>query len=495
MEKTSTTQNKNLARYGRSKSSKDVINPIEVNGLNAVDIETLKNNEILVKRFANTLPGNIHKSHGRNHVRILFWKFSGNKKLKKKTLNYIASLAKNKILTSALQQNIDSKTRINGKENLFVGLYLTPAGLKYFGWPTDNNGSLKDLIFRDDFPSVKNNQFKKEMHAILYLAYGSIDSDKDTLDGIARNYVKKFRKELKAIHVLNKSETGIRIVNREQQAIEAFGYPDGLSQPAFCFADLSGKSIEKWNPITSLEDEILVKEPITNSYGSYLAFLKIEQNVAAFRKMQKPIHDHLTADGSELTSTVGEMAIGRTIKGHSLASDATKVTRHITNDFNYDDDPNGLKCPLHAHARKVNPRSDSKGSLPIVRRGIPYGFRYSEYPKGTSNLPSNKVGLLFMSFQSNMDNFMSIWEKGIKPADSADPIIGYAEQKLSEEDKKKKFKHKYPKLKNGEIKLASANGFGGFTELKGGLQLYAPSIAFFESLDAGDKPDSDLMNV
>lgn len=48
-------------------------------------------------------------------------------------------------------------------------------------------------------------------------------------------------------------------------------------------------------------------------------------------------------------------------------------------DFDYQDDPYGLKTPRFAHARKMYPRSSlaiDKEWHRIIRRGVPFGATY-----------------------------------------------------------------------------------------------------------------------
>jgi deferrochelatase/peroxidase EfeB len=116
------------------------------------------------------------------------------------------------------------------------------------------------------------------------------------------------------------------------------------------------------------------------------------------------------------------MAVGRFEDGTPIvlqpgaAGRSLRKTPAVPNDFNYSGDPQGLSCPFQAHTRKSNPRLESvKPNAPfadtdaielghrIARRGIPYGgdLNLSEDP---DELPEAGVGLLFMCYQSNIEN-------------------------------------------------------------------------------------------
>ncbi len=67
-----------------------------------------------------------------------------------------------------------------------------------------------------------------------------------------------------------------------------------------------------------------------------------------------------------------------------------KVVGGDLNGFTYDDDPYGRVCPLGAHVRKMNPRTNKIGDAHrILRRGMPYE---SEGEKG----------LLFVCYQASL---------------------------------------------------------------------------------------------
>ena len=83
-------------------------------------------------------------------------------------------------------------------------------------------------------------------------------------------------------------------------------------------------------------------------------------------------------------------------------------------DTGYRDDPEGLKCPLHAHIRKTNPREDrskiwastyaqNNSSLPTPRH-MPNAFGRI-VRRGTSyEVEGESVGLLFMCYQASISH-------------------------------------------------------------------------------------------
>ena len=105
------------------------------------------------------------------------------------------------------------------------------------------------------------------------------------------------------------------------------------------------------------------------------------------------------------------------------------------NNFNYEDDPEGLRCPVGAHIRRTNPR-DSKGFFDgrltdrhrIMRRGRAYGE-----PMDAAVTQDDGVdrGLMFVSFQSDIwrqfETIQALWVNDGNPlgvgADK-DPLAG-----------------------------------------------------------------------
>ncbi|MEK7256657.1 MAG: hypothetical protein AAB316_18025, partial [Bacteroidota bacterium] len=182
-------------------------------------------------------------------------------------------------------------------------------------------------------------------------------------------------------------------------------------------------------------------------------------------------------DGNVLKALPGEFAIGRDLKGKALAA----KNGASSNDFNYDNDPVGMKCPFHAHIRKMNPRKAASPVPLIVRRGFPYGIQPGIYENNGSaeKLPESGAGLLFLSFQSNFESVVRLWQNGQDETGGADPLVGGADVQLSENQRLAKFNHRYPVAKNEQVGLAQAAGFGGMVKLKAALQFYSPSLSFF----------------
>ena len=105
------------------------------------------------------------------------------------------------------------------------------------------------------------------------------------------------------------------------------------------------------------------------------------------------------------------------------------------NAFSYADDPDGLRCPVGAHVRRINPRH----SLPfdgklvnrhrLIRRGIPYG---EPLPEGAEDDGQDR-GVIFMCLQASIarqfEFVQSQWLNGgnaFRLGEDQDVLVGRA---------------------------------------------------------------------
>jgi Dyp-type peroxidase family len=215
--------------------------------------------------------------------------------------------------------------------------------------------------------------------------------------------------------------------------IEHFGFRDGVSQP-FADAGLSGPSCGgqvvpavpppgggtarpggTWDPIAL--GELLLGRPdedgIRQIYpshetlrndGTYLVFRKLEQDVIGFRRF---LAQHDTTAGRD--SRLAAQMVGRWPNGTSLVTSPdlppAELSKAALNDFRYQDaDGKGRRCPLGAHARRVNPRDsnnrDEARRHRLWRRSISYGGTFLPYADADDG---RKRGLLFIALCSRLD--------------------------------------------------------------------------------------------
>src|SRR5262249_37013322 len=144
-----------------------------------------------------------------------------------------------------------------------------------------------------------------------------------------------------------------------------------------------------------------------NAFGSYFVFRKLEQNVRAFTRAEDALGRQLARlDPHFDPELAGAMIVGRFEDGAPVVLQrGPGMPNPVANDFDFAGDPDGLKCPFHAHIRKANPRGDttrlggtlaSERSHIMARRGIPYGARRMNKRRQFSDRPTRGVGLLFM---------------------------------------------------------------------------------------------------
>lgn len=162
--------------------------------------------------------------------------------------------------------------------------------------------------------------------------------------------------------------------------------------------------------------------------GSFLVVRKLAQDVALF--------DEIVTNGAGHGLTADEVAakmMGRTKAGAPLTAPGAG------NDFTYQFDADGQRCPIHAHIRRANPRTatpdgppDFPGGRPprLMRRGMSYG------PQFDRKNPANPVnaqprGMLFMAYNARIAEQFEVVQRWLTGGNStsgysgrSDPFIG-----------------------------------------------------------------------
>jgi deferrochelatase/peroxidase EfeB len=121
----------------------------------------------------------------------------------------------------------------------------------------------------------------------------------------------------------------------------------------------------------------LPEPEILSRNGSYVAYIRLEEHVGAFR-------DFLRQHGKtpEEQELVAAKLMGRWRSGAPLVLAPDKddpelgKDRQRTNDFDYGTmDPHGYACPLGSHIRRMNPRDTAENMerRRMIRRGGTYG--------------------------------------------------------------------------------------------------------------------------
>ena len=437
------------------------------------------------------LQGNILKSHGRDHSTHLFIKFGASPDDTRAWLKAMLNEAAPITITShtrQLKQTEAHRADDASAGELFVNLLLSRSAYNHFGTepPPDSafvNGMAASGAKLADPPSSEwDPGYAEQIDAMLLLAH----DDRKTLamfDSLARAAISAAQCAVVAV------EYGDGLRNAQGNHVEHFGYVDGRSQPLFLKDDVEKErdqtdGISVWDPAENAFDLLLVEDPTaadSNCFGSYFVFRKLEQNVRGFKDAETRLAGLLGLQGED-AERAGAMLVGRFEDGTPVvAHRQPSETADVANNFNYQSDPAGLRCPVHAHIRKMNPRGDLAARLEadeeqvervhrITRRGITYGLR----APGMEDRPERDVGLLFMCFQKNIagqfEFMQAAWGNNAgfpENGAGADPVIGQG-----------------PGISNSQ---SWPNGWGGsdlpfqcnfrpFVTLKGGCYLFAPSL-------------------
>ncbi len=527
---------------------------------NLLDLRLINQDEPKLVEFLKDLQGNILKGHGRDYAAHIFIAFDKPEQIQRvkrwiASLNITSAKAQFDGAESYRQKRIDAGlfTHIAFSANGYAALDIAgkkqPQGANLQNRPTNlDNGKpfyanafqqgmkARQSVLLDPCPKEWESEFQLPIDAVVILADDNSKELKiattkmvEDLKPIATvrtvEYGRTLRRKFQQKPTLHGSVNPKPTANEIELVVEHFGYADGVSQPIFLQKQYERekelRGIGTWDPAAPLK-LALIRDPNGHtkfSFGSFLVFRKLEQNVKGFKIAEAKLGKSLGLP----KDLVGAMAVGRFEDGSPVVLKpddgawATQKPPAVPNDFDYSGDQRALKCPFHAHIRKSNPRLESvKPGGPfaqskeeelghrIARRGITYGGPLSNFDD-LNGLPTGGVGLLFMCYQSDIweqfefiqrfwcdnPNFLEpglsegkhpYYDKtgldaviGQKQGNQTDPVIGEVPnppQNWPSQWNKPTVKPKIP----------PENQFGQFVTLKGGEYFFSPSISFLKKL-------------
>ncbi len=225
---------------------------------------------------------------------------------------------------------------------------------------------------------------------------------------------------------------------------EPFGYRDAISQPAIDGSGIPGtnpteESLETGEFVLGYRDEMggfppMPRPEVLGRNGTYVAFRKLHQRVAAFRRFLKA--NASTPEDEEL---VAAKLMGRWRSGAPLALCPLHDDRELgadprrSNDFFYGaDDATGYKTPPGSHVRRANPRDASVAGVVRLHRMIRRGTAYGPLlPEGVVDDDGADRGLMFAFVGAHLGRqfefVQSEWINGGAFAglgDAKDPVCG-----------------------------------------------------------------------
>jgi Dyp-type peroxidase family len=224
---------------------------------------------------------------------------------------------------------------------------------------------------------------------------------------------------------------------------EPFGFRDGISHPAIEGSGVPGTNLRE-EPLKAGEfvlgypDETgslptMPQPEVLGRNGTYVAFRKLYQRVAAFRRFLKENsrshedEERLTAKMMGRWRSGAPLALCPDLDDPELGADARR-----NNDFLYGDDATGYKVPAGSHVRRANPRDARVAGVVrlhrMIRRGTAYG---PELPEGVLEDDGADRGLMFAFVGAHLGRqfefVQSEWINGgdfLGLGDVKDPVAG-----------------------------------------------------------------------
>ncbi|MGF1477120.1 MAG: Dyp-type peroxidase [Geminicoccaceae bacterium] len=213
-----------------------------------------------------------------------------------------------------------------------------------------------------------------------------------------RNGLDAWRRQVEADHWQDAFRVVRELPTFEMGSIEPFGFEDGVSQPRLDWCQLFPTDThERARYANHLAlGEVLLGYP--NEYGTYTPRPLLDRGTAdpthlllpaedrpgfsdlgkngtylVFRQLHQDVRgfwqflDREAGGDPEERERLATAMVGRTRDGEPLMlEDLAPPGSGPRNRFTFDDDPDGMICPIGAHIRRTNPRT---GDLPPHQRG------------------------------------------------------------------------------------------------------------------------------
>ncbi len=235
--------------------------------------------------------------------------------------------------------------------------------------------------------------------------------------------------------------------------------------------------------------------------GTFNAFRILEQRVQEFEDflttsaedlLERPEAADLLPPGEEsrwgsgttrleaMRELVAAKVMGRWRNGVPLEISPTSAFPDLPvgddqlNDFDYDQDDDGLRCPMGSHIRRCNPRNgrivqrSTNHARRIVRRGIPYGPLF--VPGQEDGIERGLLGVficasLAVQFESIQYDWMNLGLQDPRITGTNDPVTGANDPAFS--------CFRLP-TSTGTIEL---RGFSRFVRTRGGAYCFLPTLS------------------
>jgi Dyp-type peroxidase family len=380
------------------------------------------------------------------------------------------------------------------KPQVVVNLAFTHTGFEALGLPPDTlNSFSREFIvgmaerapfLGDDGPSDPETwevggPHNERLDALMML-YGASSEVLEQWRAEHREFIRQTHGGIKVIDIADGC--------RHHTPMEPFGFRDGISQPtveAVTHAPTDPNLLIKTGEfVLGYEDEYGKPPPspaVADSYdpenvlppfpkmpglkdfghnGTYLAYRRLEQDVAGFWKYMEEMADAgpgaCDAERRAAVRLLASKCVGRWPSGAPLvlaplADDPVLgADQERSNGFTFQPtDREGFACPVGSHIRRANPRDALLGNDPaesfvttkrhrIIRRGIPYGAplilpENIENPNVPTGLEDDggPRGLHFFAINANLKRqFEFMQQEWLNNAqfdglyDSRDPVAG-----------------------------------------------------------------------
>ena len=458
------------------------------------------------KALLENLQGNILKGHGRDNATLLFIRFkTGAAAAARAFLQETATTHVGNALEELREAEDFKKSGTPGATHVSIALSASCyafLGLLDARTPSDAafRASLRQRkdILKDPPVSRWEKGLRQEIHALVLIA----DDLKACVDDV-RSRIEESLAAQAAGKVVAR-EDGQVMRNKTHDGIEHFGYVDGRSQPLMLVEDINNEKggIDKWDPTFGIGTALVPDpaDPSGNGFGSYLVFRKLEQNVRGFKASEQKLAAKLGLVGED-AELAGALVIGRFEDGTPVVLQktdgmgGTPPNRDVPNNFGFNGDKQGMKCPFAGHIRKTNPRGDTvalgaalqdeRGHL-MPRRGIPFGTRAThpndpvleDNPKLN---PTKGVGLLFMAFNADISRQFEFTQQSWVNSSAFAGNTGI--DGVIANGKNPPGMQKWPKVwgQSASGPMVSFD-FSGFVTMKGGEYFFAPSLTFLRTL-------------